>query len=493
VISPEFGLLQGALRLSEAQTLELIPTVLTPTVIQERVLGHQHLSQLYRRAGLARLLGISVTDLARVEALVSRPRLLKPGVRRMPHILALLRFKRALDETPFTVNDVWWLLKAEAAGAAGPRVDQARVDGMLEELRTDELLFFTPEALVEIEGVTLAHAQSLLAKLDQRPLNWVVRTWNPERYRLAPTYGLTPDFGPVVAFFIDAGDDPEIADKKAGAIQDRLHRHHPHTLLVARLTEHFNINQDYFEALRPFLATDPSSEAFVNQLFYWLNKPAFREIRVAVRRRPPGDGSDPQGLLALMQALERLLYLFQERLDLPVDSLHFIASRPDLFGITLPTGFRWNSLRLLSIYADFLPDKVEELTEFHQTLASWNDAGFPGTSWPYLLALFKIDHTQLQWLLQNLSLPATPLDALATLARALKLTAKLGLNGGALKQLTAGDYEALDAAKDLVYGAIRAKYQENEWTEIIEPYTDKLNMIKRDALVDRILRASTKV
>ncbi|MGH8605126.1 MAG: hypothetical protein ACREXR_20765, partial [Gammaproteobacteria bacterium] len=127
----------------------------------------------------------------------------------------------------------------------------------------------------------------------------------PERYSVTPAYSLNPDLEPVVAFFADVGDSPDVAARKADDVQQQLGRHHPHAIFVAHLTEEININQAYFEALRPFLTTDSAGEAFVTLLFSWLG---------------PANGTDTQALLELMQALEQLLYLFQEKLDLSVQS-----------------------------------------------------------------------------------------------------------------------------------------------------------------------------
>ena len=473
VVSPDFGLLQGALRLPESQIVELILMTLATKTIQNTTLNRQHLFLLYRQARLARLLGISLQDFAHVQELLDLPAGVKQPTQRIAQLLSLVRFKQDLCETPFSVSEVWWLLKAQASGNAGPRVDQTQADALLEQLRSDPMLFFTPDSLAEIEGVSLAQAQALLADLAQNPLNWVARIdESQERYKLTPEYGLNPDIAPLVAFLINAGDSSEAAEKKGDGIRQKLNRHHPHTIFIGRLTEQFNINQAYFEALQPFLTINPAGEAFVTLLFDWLK---------------PGNETSTQVLLDLMQALERLVYLFQEKLELSAPSLNFIASRPDLFALTLPFTLRWDSLRLLSAYSDFLPGETTEAKDLHQVLESWTGAEFPEASWPQLVVLLKTDLAQFRGLLDNISLPATALEALVTLKKALKLTLKLGLNGAALKQLTAKNYAGLKAANNLLYGAIRSNYDEKDWAKVIEPYEDKLNMIKRDALVDRIL------
>ncbi|MGH9908142.1 MAG: neuraminidase-like domain-containing protein, partial [Pyrinomonadaceae bacterium] len=449
--------------------------MLAPKVIKKGVLSREHLSQLYQHAALARLMGITPAELAHVQELLRVPRAVERPAERIPHILMLLGFKQALDETPFSISDVLWMVAGEVSGDTGPQVDQAQVDGLLERVRKDPMRFFTPDSFAEIEGVSLVQAQALVAILAQAqgPLNWLVRTDEAqERYSVTSAYSLNPDLEPVVAFFVSAGDSPDAAAGKADDVQQQLGRHHPHAIFVAHLTEEFNINQAYLEALRPFLTTDPADEAFITLLFSWLE---------------PADETDTQALLELMRALEQLLYLFQGKLDLSAQSLDFVATQADIFALTLPFGLEWGSLRLLSIYKEFLPAAPEEAADLHQALTSWTGEELPEASWPLLVKVLKTDLVQIRSLLGTLILPATSLDAVVTLKKALKLTSKLGLNGAALNQLTAKDYAGLQVANTLVYGAIRAKYEEKEWAEVIEPYEDKLNMIKRDALVDRIL------
>jgi hypothetical protein len=474
VVSPDFGLLQGALRLPESQVVELILMTLATQAIQNATLNRQHLSLLYRQARLARLLGMSLQDFARVQELLDMPTAVKQPKQRIEQLLSLVCFKRGLYQAPFSVSEVWWLLKGEPSGNTGPHVDQTQVDALLEESRSDPMLSFTPDSLVEVEGVSLTQAQALLGDhLAQAPLNWVARVdEGQERYRLTPAYGRNPDIDPVVAFFINAGDSSDVAKKKGDGIRQKLNGHHPHTILIGHLTEQFNINQAYFEALQPFLTIDSAGATFITLLFTWLE---------------PANETSTQVLLDLMQALERLVYLFQEKLELSAHSLNFIASSPDSFALSLPFALRWASLRLLSAYSDFLPGAATEPKDLHQVLESWTGAEFPEAARPQLVVLLKTDLAQLQALLDTISLPDTALDALVALKDALKLTLDIGLNGAALKQLTAKDYAGLKAANKLVYGAIRSKYGEKEWAEVIEAYEDKLNMIKRDALVDRIL------
>ena len=81
-----------------------------------------------------------------------------------------------------------------------------------------------------------------------------------------------------------------------------------------------------------------------------------------------------------------------------------------------------------------------------------------------------------------------PFDALTRIELGIRLASRLGLDPVALRQLTSEDFRGLSAARDLVYGAMRAKHETEEaWLAVSEPFREKVEGIKRDALVDRIL------
>ena len=62
-VSPDFGVLQGALRLTEPDLIDLINGSLTETTIRNGSFTHDTLSLLYRRALLARKTGLTIKEL----------------------------------------------------------------------------------------------------------------------------------------------------------------------------------------------------------------------------------------------------------------------------------------------------------------------------------------------------------------------------------------------------------------------------------------------
>lgn len=477
-VSPDFGILQGVLRLSETEVVDLISTLIPAAVVQTAVLERPQLSRLYRHARTARALGLSNRELLDAQSLLGLHGLGLSANTALQGLLTLTRFKQRLDKTPFSFNEVHRLIIGEGAigDAAG-----ADLNTLLNAVRNDPDRLFNAERLAQADGITLTDAETLLARLSRPDLAWVAPQQSgsadaaaKQTFSLAPAYGLTPDFDTLATLFQDEGNESmqALVQEKATAIQDLLNVHHPQKIFVNHLTQQFNINNDYLKALSPLLSTNLSDDDFVSLLF---------------ALSLPGDESDAGPVSRLVEELRRLLFLFQEKADFSEASLIFVTNHPELFELSLPPEFTFASLRWLSFYSALRPKAGEDLEEFHEALLSWTGATFAQPHIAFIATLLKAGAPQLQSLLLSLSLDSNALEALASLKITVRTAQKLGLDGAAMKQLTATNYAGLRAAKSLVYGAIRAKYEEDAWLELIEPYVDKVNEIKRDALVDRIL------
>ena len=477
-VSPDFGILQGALRLSETEVVDLISTLIRAADIQTAVLRRPQLSRLYRHARTAHLLGLSNRELLEAQSLLGLKGLGLSAKTDLQALLTLARFKESLDATPFSFFEAHRLISG--MDADGQTV-AAEVDALISAMRDDPNRVFNAERLAQVDGVTLTDAETLLARMSREDVVWVEPQQSgsedaavQQTFSIAPAYGLVPDFDTLTTLFQDEGNGrmAALVQKKAAAIRDLLNANHPQTLFVNHLTQQFNINQAYLKALSPLLSTNLSDDDFVSLLF---------------ALSQDGEESDPGPVSLLVEDLRRLLFLFQEKTDFSQGSLAFITAHPELSELTLPAEFTFASLRLLSIYNDLRPNAEDELEDFHEALLSWTGAAFPQPQVAFVATLLKTDAPRLQSLLLSRDFAGNALDALASLKKSVRTAQKLGLDGAAMKQLTATDFAGLRAAKSLVYGAIRAKYDEDAWLALIEPYNDKLNEIKRDALVDRIL------
>ena len=120
-------------------------------------------------------------------------------------------------------------------------------------------------------------------------------------------------------------------------------------------------------------------------------------------------------------------------------------------------------------------------------IEQWNGSGFAADALS-IARVFDVPVTKLAGLASELPPLGDPFDALTRLERGIRLASRLGLDPVALRQLTSATFQGLTAARDLVYGAMRAKHETEEaWLAVSEPFREKVEGIKRDALVDRIL------
>lgn len=90
---------------------------------------------------------------------------------------------------------------------------------------------------------------------------------------------------------------------------------------------------------------------------------------------------------------------------------------------------------------------------------------------------------------RSLTLSAVPMEALVDLRAALELCLILGVNGYSLQNLIDdSNYAALTTARNVALGAFSAKYDDEKTRrEKLEPYQDRINILKRDALADYII------
>ena len=156
----------------------------------------------------------------------------------------------------------------------------------------------------------------------------------------------------------------------------------------------------------------------------------------------------------------------------------------------LTPGQQW-TLPALEKIADFVTRSGRDAAQsdpLRRVLLAWTTAGFPSSTAADLAQLFTIRAGQAEALLTALPVDPDAFTALDRLADGVRLTERSGLDPTSLRQLTATSYAGLAAARDLVLGAMRTKYpSEAAWQAVEEPFKEKVEGLKRDALVDRIL------
>ncbi len=491
-VSPDFGALQGGLRLNEAELLGLVKAKLSETVIAAGTVSHNEISQLYRYARLSRALGWEPSGLLIVGQILDLDLDQNETIERLLAIKAFQAFAEALDHTPFSLMELDWLLLSETNAPPGIIETNKLLADIKPDLETTNPFIFRPEDLLPIAGLDLDGARRLLLRLRQETdpeestASWL-RTVEKEETAYVTTVemGAEPDMQVLqsaineMKLVMATDDTPEVAEKKetiiadmAKAIAERLQTYHPVTSFINRLTEQLGVTTDSFSQLNPFMYATLKSPELLEQLFLWSNDEAV-----------PAS----EELVNLVNEFQQHIYVWKTKLELPEESLKYITQMHTLFSLELPVVWNWENLRRLSLYHKFSGKTPESLAALHRLLDHWNGGAFHCDAKEDIALILDVSPFDLGPILERVAMPRNPFDALLSISNAASLVNTLGLDGVALTQLTATSYEGLKAAKNLVLGAMRAKYDEVKWPKIIEPYEDELNMLKRDALVDRIL------
>jgi Tc toxin complex TcA C-terminal TcB-binding domain/ABC toxin N-terminal region/Neuraminidase-like domain/Salmonella virulence plasmid 28.1kDa A protein len=205
----------------------------------------------------------------------------------------------------------------------------------------------------------------------------------------------------------------------------------------------------------------------------------------------PDTPSDLDPLVALVQQLERVALLFSN-LKLEDDSIHWLTrNASSSLGIASLAQLTLHDVQSLTFYRTLatLRDTVEP--EVQAALAAYVAAGTvsPGADRQRLSDLWQVDTSLVDSLVDVLPLPAAAIDAFARLSDGLQLCGTLGVNGYSLQKLgDDADYAALQTAGDVALGAFAAKYDDETVRETtLEPYQDRINVAKRDALCDYVI------
>jgi hypothetical protein len=204
----------------------------------------------------------------------------------------------------------------------------------------------------------------------------------------------------------------------------------------------------------------------------------------------PDDASALEPLLDLIRQLERSETLFSN-LKLADDGLTYLTANPSMLGIVSLKTLTLHDVQSLTFYRALatLRDDVEP--EVQAALGAYLSAGTvsPGADRVRLADIWQVDESLIDSLVQTLQLPPIPIDALARLKETIDLSGTLGVNGSSLQQL--GDdatYADIEKARDVALGAFASKYEDEQIrADKLEPYEDRINVLRRDALCDYLI------
>lgn len=205
----------------------------------------------------------------------------------------------------------------------------------------------------------------------------------------------------------------------------------------------------------------------------------------------PDTPSDLDGLLTMLHELERYTLLLK-KLQFDAKMITFTVNNQAVFGIADFKSLSVANVTNLTRYHALLDQRDAQRDALNTALQSIQQAGnFSAAENATLADAWQQPASLIASLTAALTFTLPALDAIELLKTCLDTCIKLGIQGDALLKLASSDKAGLLAARNVVVGALASKYPEEKTrNEKLEPYNDKLNTLKRDALCDYIISRS---
>jgi len=205
----------------------------------------------------------------------------------------------------------------------------------------------------------------------------------------------------------------------------------------------------------------------------------------------PDNPDDLDGLVTLIHELERFSLLFSKA-QFDAEMISFMVGHKDVFGIADLQSPNLDYLANMLRYHALLDRKDEQREALNLALQNIQEKGvFTDDENATFANVWAQPKSLIASLTGSSNIGKSALDRVAYLQNCLEHSITLGLQGDALLKLQASDQDGLLAARNVVVGAFASKYaDEKTRNEKLEPYNDKLNTLKRDALCDYIISRS---
>jgi hypothetical protein len=207
----------------------------------------------------------------------------------------------------------------------------------------------------------------------------------------------------------------------------------------------------------------------------------------------PDNPADFIELVRITREFERLGILFN-KLKFKSESITFFVDNADVFGIDDLRSLTLDNLKNIVFYKSLVDHNKDLESSIGNVLVQYQSfSNFSSESISTLSDLWLQPQEQIKSLSDLLSLPPIALDAVQKLSKTQKICQTLGVQGHSLQKLKETDYLGLSLARNVVVGALSSKYDnEKNRKEKLEPYIDKINTLKRDALCDYIIARRDK-
>lgn len=459
--------LRLALGLTETELLDLIlafanPLGIDPEAVTEEgrgfLLTADKLALLYRHTLLADMMDLDCNELAMMIQIATGGAAVTNSVQ----LTMLLDYAKQTGSSPLTPTIAATLMDlAPDAIAEEVLIDPVSVvDAVLLDIETTEATHFAATIFAFIDGVSEDQSRAIVAANAA-----LFETLDRDMLRLVQTIGLTPALNAPPDGF-PAG--VALADLQAALAPFNLRR-----LLPERLAANLGIGVDKLVALATFVAADLSAQAVIDG----------------------AAGGDRGALNTAIGRLARpLVALAHEAVT--ASRVSFVDSHRSLFDIVDPTvAFSRNAVIALGAYCEALIAAKQEdgYADALETvlLAHTPAAGFAGADPSLLATAAGTEAATVGILTAGATLPGGALVALHHLRQIVTFADDRKLGADALVLLASSDPAALGEGAESLKAALRLRLNDKEmFDSAVEAHEDALRGMRRDALVDHIVRNS---
>ncbi len=252
----------------------------------------------------------------------------------------------------------------------------------------------------------------------------------------------------------------------------------PLDALHARLAALFNVTTSRLDAMLAWVSADVTAQPIADAL------------TVTFTNGAAGDPSLLEPLLELIHQLERVATLFSN-LKLADDAVAYLTANQSALGTANLKSLTLHDVQSFTLYRTLATMRDDGEPQVQAALAAYLSAGTipAGDERARAADLWQVDVSLLDSLVETLQLPSVPIDAFARLNETLALCVTLGVNGSSL-QLLGEDATLSDLkqARDVALGAFASKYEDEQVrADRLEPYQDRINVLRRDALCDYLI------
>jgi hypothetical protein len=405
--------------------------------INDRKLNIDVLSKLYRYASIARGLGISVEDLISIVKLT----LPSPPITQLENIETIIEFANWLEKSSFNASELLMILKGEETSQVKFKNDINSISAAIISIQTNA-------------------NKPLVAYLQQK----------------YPDGDVKNNFSNLL----------EIANKdlKLSAaikeIQQNANKYKKE-LLKTYLQSTFNITGNQLD------------DEFLHKIsLSSIKDPLFdTALNVTFTNGKPDNPAELTNLRSWMQTFERFSFLL-EKLQFDAEKISFLLENNSVFGITDIENLTVENFKNIVFYQTLLENDAEYTGKINEVLLNFQaNRNFSENANKILSDFWKVPQSLLASLSSTLTFSLPAPGAVQYLWECLILCQTLGIQGDALVKLKASDYQGLQSARNVMVGAFASKYEDEKTRkDKLEPYNDKLNTLKRDALCDYIISRS---